>query len=112
MAIGQAIVLNRGVNLESVPDKKIEDRRPEIKNFDDAVRKVQEDLTIQAERMRTTLPEEECALFIAYAQMLNSGSLIDDTYKRIEQGNWSAASWRDTIEEHAHVFEQMEDELN
>ena len=110
MAIGQAIVLNRGVNLESVPDKKIEDRRPEIKNFDDAVRKVQEDLTLQAERMRTILPEEECALFIAYAQMLNSGSLIDDTYKRIEQGNWSAASWRDTIEEHAHVFEQMEDE--
>ena len=110
MAIGQAMVLNRGVNLESVPDKKIEDRRPEIKSFDDAVRKVQEELTQQAERMRASLPEEECALFIAYAQMLNSGSLIDDTYKRIEQGNWSPASWRDTIEEHAHVFEQMEDE--
>ncbi|MCH8178100.1 MAG: phosphoenolpyruvate--protein phosphotransferase [Proteobacteria bacterium] len=56
------------------------------------------------------MPEEECALFLAYAQMLNSGPLSDDTYKRIEQGNWSPASWRDTVEEHAHVFEQMEDE--
>jgi phosphotransferase system enzyme I (PtsP) len=110
MAIGEAIVLNRGVNLESVPDKRIVDRRPEIKSFDDAIRKVQEDLTQQAERMRAALPEEGCALFLAYAQMLNSGSLIDDTYKRIEQGNWSPASWRDTVEEHAHAFEQMEDE--
>ena len=110
MAIGEAIVLNRGVNLEAVPDKRIVDRRPEIKSFDDAIRKVQDDLTQQAERMRASLPEEECALFLAYAQMLNSGPLIDDTYKRIEQGNWSPASWRDTVEEHAHVFEQMEDE--
>ncbi len=110
MAIGEALVLNRGMKLESVPDKRIVDRRPEIKSFDDAVRKVQEELTQQAERMRASLPEEECALFLAYAQMLNSGSLIDDTYKRIEQGNWSPASWRDTVEEHAHVFEQMEDE--
>lgn len=110
MAVGEAIVLNRGVNLEAVPDKRIVDRRPEIKSFDDAIRKVQEDLTRQAELMRASLPEEECALFLAYAQMLNSGSLIDDTYKRIEQGNWSPASWRDTVEEHAHVFEQMEDE--
>ncbi|MFV2031470.1 MAG: phosphoenolpyruvate--protein phosphotransferase [Gammaproteobacteria bacterium] len=109
-AIGEAIVLNRGVNLESVPDKRILDRRPEIRSFDDAIRKVREELTEQAERMRASLSEEECALFIAYAQMLSGGSLIDDTYRRIEQGNWSPASWRDTVEEHAHVFEQMEDE--
>ncbi|MCH8105115.1 MAG: phosphoenolpyruvate--protein phosphotransferase [Proteobacteria bacterium] len=110
MAIGHALVLNRGVKLESVPDKKVKDSLPEIKSFDDAVRKVQEELTQQAERMRASLPEEECALFLAYAQMLNSGSLIDDTYRRIEQGSWGPASWRDTVEEHAQVFERMEDE--
>ncbi len=110
MAIGQAIVLNRGVRLESVPDKKIGDRGPELSSFDDAIRKVHDDLTDQAERMRGALPEEECALFIAYAQMLNSGSLIDDTHKRIVLGNWAPASWRDTVEEHAQVFEQMDDE--
>ena len=110
MAIGQAIVLNRGVNLESVPDKKVENLEPEIRSFNDAIRKVHDDLTDQAERMRDVLPDEECALFIAYAQMLNSGSLIDDTHKRIQQGNWAPASWRDTVEEHAHVFEQMDDE--
>ena len=110
MAIGEAIVLNRGVNLDSVPDKKVTDLEPERRSFNDAIRKVHDDLTEQAERMRVTLPEEECALFLAYAQMLNSGSLIDDTHKRIDEGNWAPASWRDTVEEHAHVFEQMDDE--
>ncbi|MFA9419636.1 MAG: phosphoenolpyruvate--protein phosphotransferase [Gammaproteobacteria bacterium] len=110
MAIGEAIVLNRGSELESVPDKKTDHPEPEIKGFKDAIKSVQDGLTQQAERMRDSLPEEECALFLAYAQMLNSGSLIDDTINRIEQGSWAAASWRDTVEEHARVFEQMEDE--
>ena len=110
MAIGQAIVLNRGSNLESVPDKKIEDKQHEIKGFKDALQNVQNDLMQQAERMRASLPEEECALFVAYAQMLGSGSLIDDTINRIDGGNWAPASWRDTVEDHARVFEAMEDE--
>ncbi len=110
MAIGRAIVLNRGVNLESVPDKKVQNAEPEVQSFNDAIGKVHDDLTDQAERMRGVLPEEECALFVAYAQMLNSGSLIDDTHRRIAEGNWAPASWRDTVEDHAHVFEQMDDE--
>lgn len=110
MAIGVAIVLNRGVDLESVPDKKIADTDAELKSFMDAVGKVVEELHGQAEKMRASLPEEECALFLAYAQMISSGSLIDDTEKRIAEGNWAPASWRDTIEEHAHVFQQMDDE--
>jgi phosphotransferase system enzyme I (PtsP) len=109
MAIGVALVLNRGVNLESVPDRKAADIEAELKSFRDAVRIVCEELTGQAELMRSTLPEEECAIFIAYAQMLSGGSLIDDTEHAIKAGNWAPSSWRDTVEQHAHVFSQMED---
>lgn len=109
MAIGQAIVLNRGVNLESVPDKKTDDIDGELTSFREAVRKVCDELLGQAEKMRESLPEEECALFLAYAQMLSGGSLIDDTEKSINQGNWAPSSWRDTVEQHAYVFSQMED---
>ncbi|MCP4388172.1 MAG: phosphoenolpyruvate--protein phosphotransferase [Gammaproteobacteria bacterium] len=109
MAIGVAMVLNRGVNLESVPDKKTSDIEGELASFREAVRKVCEELTLQAEKMRASLPEEECALFLAYAQMLSGGSLIDDTEKNIAAGNWAPSSWRDTVEQHAHVFSQMED---
>ena len=109
MAIGVGLVLNRGVNLESVPDKTIEDTVAELQKFRDAVRKVCDELTEQAELMRASLPEEECALFIAYAQMLSGGSLIDDTEQGIKAGRWAPSSWRDTVEQHAHVFTQMED---
>ena len=109
MAIGVALVLNRGINLESVPDKKTDDVSGELQNFREAVSKVREELTEQAELMRASLPEEECALFIAYAQMLSGGSLIDDTEQSIETGIWAPSSWRDTVEQHAHVFTQMED---
>ncbi len=109
MAIGQAIVLNRGVNLESVPDKKTDDIEGELGSFREEVRKVCDELMGQAEKMRDSLPEEECALFLAYAQMLSGGSLIEDTEKSINQGNWAPSSWRDTVEQHAHVFSQMED---
>ena len=109
MAIGEAIVLNRGVNLESVPDKKTDDIDGELASFNEAVRKVCAELNEQAEIMSASLPEEECALFLAYAQMLSGGSLIDDTAQRIRAGDWAPASWRDTVEEHAHVFRQMED---
>ncbi len=109
MAIGEALVLNRGVNLESVPNKKTKDIKGEIKTFNDAVHTVRDELYEQAEKMRSVLPEEECALFVAYAQMLSGGSLIEDTEKRIREGNWAPSSWRETVEAHAHVFEQMED---
>jgi phosphotransferase system, enzyme I, PtsP len=110
MAIGEALVLNRGVNLESVPDKKTDNPSDEKAGFLEAVKNVQGDLHDQAEHLRLVLSEEECAMFIAYAQMLNSGSLIDDTIKRIDEGSWAPASWRDTIADHAQVFENMDDE--
>jgi phosphotransferase system enzyme I (PtsP) len=109
MAIGVALVLNRGVNFESVPDKQTLDIDAELLVFQAAVRKVCEELTEQAQLMRASLPEEECALFIAYAQMLSGGSLIDDTEQGIRAGSWAPSSWRETVEQHAHVFSQMED---
>jgi phosphotransferase system enzyme I (PtsP) len=109
MTIGQAVVLNRGVNLESVPNKKTSDIEGELTSFKEAVRKVCAELTVQAEQMRASLPEEECAIFLAYAQMLSGGSLIEDTEKKIAAGNWAPSSWRDVVEQHAYVFTQMED---
>lgn len=113
MTLGQAVVINQGINLHSVPDKKIEGAdtiASEVTSFDAAVESVKHALSDQAERMKQSLPEEECALFTAYAQMLDSGSLLEDTYQGIRQGNWAPAAWRKTIEEHADVFASMDDE--
>jgi phosphotransferase system enzyme I (PtsP) len=113
LTLGQAVVINRSINLHSVPDKSIGGREAiieEVVNFDEAVERVKQSLYDQAERMKQSLPAEECALFEAYAQMLDSGSLIDDTCQLIQGGLWAPAAWRKTIEAHAEIFASMEDE--
>ncbi len=113
IAMGQAVVIAHSVNLHNVPDKKINDQEEitQQKNlFNEAIKQVRDELLEQAERLQQVLPPEECALFNAYAQMLESGSLIDDTCKKIGDGYWAPSAWRDTIDEHAEVFTSMEDE--
>ncbi len=113
LTLGRAVVVNHGVSLHNVVDKKIsgtEETINEITRFDTAVEQVKQALYDQAERMKEYLPSEECALFTAYAQMLDSGSLISDTAQRIQQGHWAPSAWRDTIHQHADVFASMEDE--
>jgi phosphotransferase system enzyme I (PtsP) len=41
--------------------------------------------------------------------MLESDTLIEGTVERIRQGNWAPGALRETIEEHARVFDAMED---
>ena len=112
LSMGQAVVINHGVALHNVPDRKVigrDDIIQEIVQFDTAIEEVKQSLYDQAERMRESLPSEECALFTAYAQMLDKGSLIDDTCKLIQDGYWAPTAWRKTVIEHADVFASMED---
>ncbi len=113
MTMGRAVVISQGVDLHNVADKKVEGDEAierERVSFRIAVELVRNALLGQAESLRQSLPEEECALFVAYAQMLDNGSLIDDTYRRINEGNGAASAWTRTINEHAEVFASMDDD--
>ena len=112
MAMGQAVVATHQVRLRTIPDKRIEPAEigSQVERFEDAISLVRRQLMDQAEQMRQSLPAEECALFVAYAQMLESGSLIDDTLALIREGQWAPGAWRETVDQHAAVFEAMEDE--
>ncbi len=112
MALGQAVVATHQVHLRTIPDKRVEDGEidDQLERFDEAVALVRRQLMEQAEKMRQSLPAEECALFVAYAQMLESGSLIDDSRELIRQGQWAPGAWRQTVEAHAAVFAAMDDE--
>ncbi|MDJ0833866.1 MAG: phosphoenolpyruvate--protein phosphotransferase [Gammaproteobacteria bacterium] len=113
ITMGQAVVISHGITLHSVPDKKIagdDEIKQQLERFGHAVQQVRDTLHEQAERMQQVLPAEEAALFIAYAQMLEAGSLLDDTHSRIEQGDWAPTAWRKTIDEHCDIFASMDDE--
>ncbi len=109
VAIGRAVVLQQHADIDSVPDRAVEDVRAEKKRFQQAVKQVKLDVRAMVENMGEALPSADSALFDAYLMMLESSSLIDPTLKRIEEGNWAPGALRETAEEHIRIFRDMED---
>lgn len=109
VALGTGLVVYRPADLDAVPDRKIKDVDAEVAIFNAAVAAVQADVRQLGERIGTHLTAEDRALFDAYSLMLGSESLLDGTLERIRAGNWASGALRDTINEHARVFEEMDD---
>ena len=109
IAIGKVVVVYSPADLDAVPDHPITDTATEIDKFHNAVMEVSDEMSALNRSLEGVLPAEERALFDAFAMMLEGGSLIDDTVTRIEDGNWAPAAFRDTIVEHARIFEEMPD---
>ena len=109
VAIGTATLLDPLARLESIPDRPAQDIDAEETTFRSAVAAVHEELRTSSERLAADLPGEVRALFDVYAMLLGSDGLVSDALARIRAGNWAPGAWRDTIADHAQVFEQMDD---
>lgn len=109
VALGTAVVVYPPADLDAVPDRKAEDLEQEEEDFRTAVAAVVEDLMALEDRLEDSLPAEDRALFDAWLMMLGSDSLIGKTVERITAGDWAAGALRQTIEEHAKVFDNMDD---
>ncbi|NEX18857.1 phosphoenolpyruvate--protein phosphotransferase [Thiorhodococcus mannitoliphagus] len=109
IGIGTAVVVYPPADLDAVPDRQPEDLDAEVADFKRAVKNVANDLGRFAARTQAHLSAEDMALFDAWRLMLESDTLIDGTLSRIRAGNWSQGALRDTIAEHAKVFDNMDD---
>ena len=109
IGIGTAVVVYPPADLDAVPDRAPDDPETEISDFRSAVRKVADDLDRFAVRTQANLSAEDMALFDAWRLMLESDTMIDGTLSRIHAGNWAPGALRDTIAEHAKVFDDMDD---
>jgi phosphotransferase system enzyme I (PtsP) len=109
IGIGTAVVVYPPADLNAIPDRRIEDPQVEEDSFRSALQDVAEDLDRMAVRTQTHLSAEDMALFDAWRLMLESDTLIDGTLTRIRAGNWAPGALRETIADHARVFDAMED---
>lgn len=109
VAIGTAVVMSGHVAVESVPDRPVQDVAAEQERFRKAIAAVRNDVREMIERIGPAIPAGDRALFDAYLLMLESDSLVEGTLQRIQVGNWAQGALRDTIQEHVHTFELMED---
>jgi phosphotransferase system enzyme I (PtsP) len=109
VAIGTAALLDPLSRLESIPDRPSSDIAAEESAFRTAVAAVHEELRASSEHLAADLPSEVRAVFDVYVMLLGDDGLVSDALARIRAGNWAPGAWRDTIADHAKVFEQMED---
>ncbi|MEP7180979.1 MAG: phosphoenolpyruvate--protein phosphotransferase [Betaproteobacteria bacterium] len=107
--IGVAVLPSPAAELESVPDRSIDDPEAEEAVFRQAVAAVQLELRASGERMAARMPTEAHAMFQVYAALLDDEEMFADTINRIRAGNWAPGALRATIADHAEAFEKMDD---
>jgi phosphotransferase system, enzyme I, PtsP len=110
IGIGAAVVVYPLADLDAVPDRPAGDVEAECEAFLGALGDVSEDIDHFALRTAPILRPEDRALFDAWQLMLESDTLVDGTLGRIRAGNWAPGALRATIDEHARIFDAMEDE--
>ncbi len=109
VAIGTVTLASVASDLLAVPDRDNSDAGEEEKVFRAAVAEVRKTLGENRDRMAAALPPDAQAVFDAYMMLLDEGSLIKDTVRRIHAGQWAPAALRDTVLEQSQVFEKMRD---
>ncbi len=110
VAVGTAVVVYAPADLAAVPERRVTDIDGEIAMFETAVYAAREEVHQMRERLAEVLPAEDRALFDAYALLLNSDSLANETLERIRAGSWAQGALRDVIRAHARKFEEMDDD--
>jgi phosphotransferase system enzyme I (PtsP) len=109
LAIGTAALLDPLATLESVPDRRVQDVASEENEFRAAVAAVQSEMRAHSERLAEAVPREVREIFDVYGMLLGSEELAQETVERIRAGNWAPGAWRDTISDHARVFDRLDD---
>ena len=109
VGVGRVRVVYPPANLESVPDREIEDVAAEVATFEAAVAATRAEIVGLNERLADTLPAEERGLFDAYLMILTGDSLVTETLEAIRAGNWAQGALRATVQRHARVFDEMDD---
>ena len=109
VAIGRIVLPSPLAELDAVANRVPDDVAKEEAAFRRAVRETQEELRASADRMEGWLSDETRAIFDVHILILGQDDLVEGVSARIRGGNWAPAALRDTIAEHANIFEQAED---
>jgi len=109
VTIGSIVLPSPLADLDAVANRVPDDAAQEEANFRRAVRETQQELRASADRMEGRLSDETRAIFDVYVLILGQEDLVEGVIARIRGGNWAPGALRDTIAEHAKVFEQTED---
>ncbi|MDP3268920.1 MAG: phosphoenolpyruvate--protein phosphotransferase, partial [Legionella sp.] len=111
IGIGTAVVVYPLSDIDAVPRNPIEDVTHELDIFYEALESAREDMRRLSKRMKSTVAEEEHALFDVYLRILDKDSLGAEVEHVIRDEKISAqAALATVIKKHVSQFESMEDD--
>lgn len=109
VAIGEAVVVYPPADLDSVPDRLIENSDAEIILFEAALSAAREEVLALQIRAKSALSAAESSLFDAYLRLLDSRALISEVEKEIKAGQWAQGALARVIKQRIVQFESLDD---
>ncbi|MGB0495272.1 MAG: phosphoenolpyruvate--protein phosphotransferase [Kangiellaceae bacterium] len=109
VAIGVAKVIFPSHDIRSVPIRKTQDVRGELRRLQQAVKRTHVELKKMSERMIGLVSEQERSLFDAYQQILGSAGIEQEVESEIKSNYWAPSALKTVIMRHLKAFESMED---
>lgn len=111
IGIGTAMVVYPQSDIDAVPRTTVDDIEDEVSTFFEALESAREDMRRLSKRMKSTVAEEEHALFDVYLRILDKDNLGVEVEHVIREEKISAQSaLAIVIKKHVSQFESMEDD--
>lgn len=111
VAIGTAVVVYPPADIDAVPRSLTDDIEAEITLFYEALQNTRDHMHRLGRRMKSSVPEDEHALFDVYLRILDKDSLGAEVVHEIRQEQLGAqAALATVIKRHVLQFENMKDD--
>ena len=109
VAVGTGVVVFGSLDLNTIPNRIPENPDAEEVALQNAVARAGQEMRKLSKNLHGLVPDEDRALFDAYATIVESDALVDAALERIHAGNWAPGALREVIEQHARQFDAIED---
>ncbi|PJD91656.1 MAG: phosphoenolpyruvate--protein phosphotransferase [Legionella sp.] len=111
VAIGTAVVIYPPADIDAVPRHFVDDVESEIAIFLRALQAARDNMHRLSRRIKSSVADEEHALFDVYLRILDQDSLGEEVIREIRNEHLGAqAALATVIKRHIHQFENMNDE--
>lgn len=111
IAIGTAVVIYPPADIDAVPKHFIDDIDAEITIFFQALQETRDNMHRLSRRMKSSVSDDEHALFDVYLRILDQDSLGAEVVHEIRTEQLGAqAALAAVIKKHIHLFENMNDD--
>ncbi len=109
VVIGKVKVVFPSLDINTIPNRKTDDIKMELRSLKKAVRRTHLQLEKMSNRMKGLVSDQERSLFDAYQQILGSAGIEQEVEQQIKRGYWAPYALKLVISEHLKAFKSMED---